>query len=137
MGYPIDRRCMMSRDVGRDRLSLTVIAMTFLVIPLACAIAQAENPPVTLVNPQWQPQTDAQGTPWTIEQQASVQVNSGQTMLASAGLLTFNGQQFSPQRVLMTPDGHEYVFEGVSNNPNGVVNTYSPYAAPSPYGYPQ
>ena len=130
----------MSRDVDRARLSLAVIAIALVAAPLAvllvCCVARAENPPVTLVNPQWQPQTDAQGTPWTIEQQASVQVNSGQTMLASAGLLTVNGQQFSPQRVLMTPDGHEYVFEGVANGANnGVPMVYNGFG--QAYGYAQ
>src|SRR5438105_2472234 len=111
MGRHIDRRCMMSRFVAR--FPLAVLAMAFLAILVGSRIAGAENPPAALVEPQWQQQTDAQGTSWTIDQQANLQVNSGQSLLMQAGALTVNGQQFSPQRVQMTPDGHEYVFEGV------------------------
>ena len=127
----------MSRYVGRARFSLAVLAMAVLAIIDACGIARAENPPATLVEPHWQPQTDAQGMQWMIDPHANLQVNGGQTMLMQAGALTVNGQQFSPQRVQMTPDGHEYVFEGVTNNMNGMANTYSPYMAPNPYGYAQ
>ena len=125
----------MSRDVDRARLSLTVIAMAILATLLACSSARAETPPA-LVEPQWQPQTDAQGTMWMIDQQANLQVTNGQSMLMQAAALMVNGQQFSPQRVQMTPDGHEYVFEGVTNGANGgAPMLYNNFG--QPYGYPQ
>jgi hypothetical protein len=127
---------MMRRDVENARRPLAVSSMAYLAALLAeffgGIIALADTPAVTLVEPQWQQQTDAQGTMWMIDQQANVQVNSGNSLFMQAGVLAVNGQQFSPQRVQMTPDGHEYVFEGVANGPNVMAmpnygNVYSPY----------
>ena len=105
------RRHMISRLVGNVPVVLAVVGTAL----LAANLAFADDPPVTLVNPNWQPQTDTQGTAWMINPQAMLQVTGGQSMLMQAGLLAVNGNQFSWPRQQMTPDGLEYVFENYSN----------------------
>ena len=84
-----------------------VVAALFLI-----SLVAAAAPPVTMVDPQWQPVIDSQGVAWMIDQQSNLRVNGGQSALVAVGTMTSNGGQFSPNRVLMTPDGTEYVFEG-------------------------
>jgi hypothetical protein len=130
------RRYVLNRVGGNARFLLVFRAMAVLAALLSCGIAVGQSMLPIVVEPQWQPQTDAQGTQWTVDQQADVQINNGPTMLTQAGVMTINGQQFAPQRVQMSPDGREYVFEGVTGNGNMAANPYSPYAAPMPsYGY--
>ncbi len=125
----------MSRFVGNVPVVLAVVGTAL----LAANLAFADDPPVTLVNPNWQPQTDTQGTAWMINPQAMLQVTGGQSMLMQAGLLAVNGNQFSSQRQQMTPDGLEYVFENYSNGGfAGVgvpgINSYGPAPMAVPYG---
>ena len=114
----------MSRVVGNARFLLAVLAAA-LFLP---NLARAEEPPVTLVDPNWQQQTDAQGVAWMINPQSMLMVNGGQSMFMQAGILTVNGGQYSPQRQQMTPDGHEYVFENATNNV--VTPGFNPYGGP-------
>ncbi len=103
----------------RAVLSFPVLSGGVVAALFFTTLAGAAGPPVTMVDPQWQPVTDAQGVSWMIDQQSNLRVNSGRSMLMAVGTLTNNGGQFSPNRVLMTPDGTEYVFEGSLNNVNG------------------
>jgi hypothetical protein len=93
-----------------------VVAAVFLT-----GLAGGAGPPLTLVDPQWQPKADSQGVSWMIDPQSNLRINGGQSMLLSAGVATVNGAQFMPNRTQMTPDGGEYVFEGNpnANNPFG------------------
>jgi hypothetical protein len=119
---------MMSRVFGSAAFLSAVIAAAL----LFANTARADEPPVTLVDPQWQQQTDSQGTVWMLNPQPLLMINSGQSLLMQVGILNVNGNQFSPQRTQMTPDGHEYVFEGPGAANGGMP--MGPYAAPT-YGY--
>ncbi len=128
----------MNRIVG-SFLVLSAIAEAAIV---CASIARADEPPTrsaggpTLVNPQWQPQTDSQGVAWMINPQSMLTINGGQSMIMQMGILTVNGAQFMPQRTQMTPDGSEYVFETFNAAAAMAAPAYSPYAPPmaAPFG---
>ena len=92
-------------------------------LPLAAALAlaaslPAQTParaPANLVPANYNPVTDSLGFPWDVSQYGGI--GNGANCFSSGFILTINGNQFSAQQGMMTPDGTEYFHTA---NMNGI-----------------